>query len=80
MDCSLLGSSVCEILQARSLSGLPFPPPGDFLPIDGCSILQGLSVHVLNFDYRSWSFQSTSHIYVTLYKLLTLTKLQFPYP
>ena len=29
MDCSLPGSSVCGILQARILSGLPFPSPGD---------------------------------------------------
>ena len=29
MDCSLPGSSVCGILQARTLeSGLPFPSPG----------------------------------------------------
>ena len=28
MDYSLLGSSVHGILQARILSGLPFPPPG----------------------------------------------------
>ena len=30
MDCSLPGSSVHGILQARILSGLPFPSPGDF--------------------------------------------------
>ena len=29
MDCSLPGSSVLEILQARILRGLPFPSPGD---------------------------------------------------
>ena len=29
MDCSLPGSSVHGILQARIWSGLPFPPPGD---------------------------------------------------
>ena len=29
MDCSLLGSSVHGIFQARVLSGLPFPSPGD---------------------------------------------------
>ena len=29
MDCSLPGSSVHGILQARILSGLPFPSPGD---------------------------------------------------
>ena len=29
MDCSLLGSSVYGILQARILEGLPFPSPGD---------------------------------------------------
>ena len=28
-DCSLPGSSVYEILQARALSGFPCPPPGD---------------------------------------------------
>ena len=31
MDCSPLGSSVHGILQARILSGLPFPSPGDLL-------------------------------------------------
>ena len=31
MDCSLPGSSVRGILQARILSGLPCPPPGDIL-------------------------------------------------
>ena len=31
MDCSLLGSAVHGISQARILSGLPFPPPGDLL-------------------------------------------------
>ena len=34
MDCSPPGSSVHGILQARTLSGLPFPPPGD-LPHPG---------------------------------------------
>ena len=34
MDCSPPGSSVCGILQARILSGLPFPSPGD-LPDPG---------------------------------------------
>ena len=34
MNCSLPGSSVHGILQARILSGLPFPPPGD-LPDPG---------------------------------------------
>ena len=34
MDCSPLGSSVRGILQARILSGLPCPPPGD-LPNSG---------------------------------------------
>ena len=34
MNCSLLGSSVCGILQARILDGLPCPPPGD-LPNPG---------------------------------------------
>ena len=34
MDCSLLGFSVHGILQARILSGLPFPSPGD-LPDPG---------------------------------------------
>ena len=29
MDCSLPGSSVLGILQARTLDGLPFPPPGE---------------------------------------------------
>ena len=29
MDCSPPGSSVHGVLQARILSGLPFPPPGD---------------------------------------------------
>ena len=29
MDCSLPGSSIHEILQARILEWLPFPPPGD---------------------------------------------------
>ena len=29
MDCSLLGSSVHGIFQARYWSGLPFPPLGD---------------------------------------------------
>ena len=29
MDCSLPGSSVHGILQARMLEGLPFLPPGD---------------------------------------------------
>ena len=29
VDCSPSGSSVHGILQARILSGLPFPPPGD---------------------------------------------------
>ena len=29
MDCHPPGSSVQEILQARILSGLPYPPPGD---------------------------------------------------
>ena len=28
-DCSPPGSSVHGILQAKILSGLPFPPPGD---------------------------------------------------
>ena len=31
VDCSLPGSSVHGILQARILSGLPCPPPGDLL-------------------------------------------------
>ena len=31
MDCCLLGSSVHGIIQARILSGLPFPSPGDLL-------------------------------------------------
>ena len=29
LDCSLPGSSVCVVSQARILSGLPFPPPGE---------------------------------------------------
>ena len=29
MDCSLLGSSVHGILQARILDGLPYPSPGN---------------------------------------------------
>ena len=33
-DCSLPGSSVCGILQARILEGLPCPTPGD-LPDSG---------------------------------------------
>ena len=43
MDCSPPGFSVHEILQARILSGLPFPSPGD-LPDSrnepGCPALQ----------------------------------------
>jgi len=31
MGCSLPGSSVHGILQARYWSGLPFPPPGNLL-------------------------------------------------
>ena len=46
MNCSLPGSSVHGILQARILSGLPCPPPGD-LPSPGieprCQILYQLS-------------------------------------
>ena len=34
MDCSLPGSSVHGILQARTQDGLPFSPPGD-LPNPG---------------------------------------------
>ena len=34
MDCSLLGSSIHGIFQAKSWSGLPFPSPGD-LPNPG---------------------------------------------
>ena len=34
MDCTLPGSSVCGIFQARILEWLPFPPPGD-LPDPG---------------------------------------------
>ena len=34
MDCSLPGSSVHRIIQARYWSGLPFPSPGD-LPNPG---------------------------------------------
>ena len=34
IDCSLTASSVHEILQARILNELPFPPPGD-LPNPG---------------------------------------------
>ena len=34
MDCSLPGSSVHEILQARILEWVAFPPPGD-LPDPG---------------------------------------------
>ena len=34
MDCSLLGSYVHGIFQARTLDGLPFPSPGD-LPDSG---------------------------------------------
>ena len=34
MDCSLSCSSICGILLARILSGLPFPSPGD-LPNPG---------------------------------------------
>ena len=34
LDCRMPGSSVHEILQARTLEGLPFPPPGD-LPDPG---------------------------------------------
>ena len=34
MDCSLPGSSVPGIFQARILSGLTFPPPG-YLPSPG---------------------------------------------
>ena len=34
MDCNLSGSSVHGILQARILSGWPFPSPGD-LPNPG---------------------------------------------
>ena len=34
VGCSLPGSSVCGILQAKVLSGLPFPSPGD-LPNPG---------------------------------------------
>ena len=34
LDCRMPGSSVHGILQARTLEGLPFPPPGD-LPDPG---------------------------------------------
>ena len=34
MDCSSSGSSVHEIIPARILGGLSFPPPGD-LPVPG---------------------------------------------
>ena len=34
MNCSLSGSSVYEILQARKVEWAPFPPPGD-LPDPG---------------------------------------------
>ena len=37
MDCSLPGSSVHGILQARILEGLPFPTPGD-LPNPGVEL------------------------------------------
>ena len=33
MNCSLPGSSVHGILQARYWSGLPCPPPGDLLDL-----------------------------------------------
>ena len=38
MDCSLPGSSVHGILQARILEWLPFPPPGD-LPDSGIKLV-----------------------------------------
>ena len=37
MDCSLPGSSIHGISQARHLSGLPFNPPGD-LPNPGTEL------------------------------------------
>ena len=37
MDCSPPGSSVHGISEARILSGLPFPPPGD-LPGPGIEL------------------------------------------
>ena len=33
IDCSLPGSPVSGILQARILDGLPYPPPGDLLTL-----------------------------------------------
>ena len=38
MDCSLPGSSVHGILQAKYWSGLPFPPPGD-LPVEDLTLV-----------------------------------------
>ena len=42
MDCSPPGSSVYVISQARILSGLPFPPPGD-LPNSGIECISPAS-------------------------------------
>ena len=42
MDCSLPGSSVHGILQARYWSGLPYPPPGEEESFDrGVSCIAG---------------------------------------
>ena len=43
----LPGSSVCGVFQARILSGLPFPPPGDLADAGielGSPALQGNSL------------------------------------
>ena len=42
MDCSLPGSSVHGIFQARIMEGLPFPPPGN-LPDPGIKPMSPVS-------------------------------------
>ena len=51
MDCSLPGSSVHEIFQARILSGLPFPSPGD-LPNPG---IEPRSTWIIGRHFTIWA-------------------------
>ena len=63
MNCSPPGSSVYEIFQARILSGLPFPSPGD-LPDPG--IEPGFPA--LQADSLPTELQGKPKDYVNLYK------------
>ena len=72
MDCSLPGSCVRGILQAKYLNGLPFPIPGDF-PDPGMEPIPLLSPELAG---RFFTISTTREAHIDTYNKINLRNIK----